>query len=151
LGGFVAGGNDDSTNAWGTNLGTFSTATDPPSAEESGFYVDPTETALRSPVIDLTSVAGAELTFAQALDLPTGDSAVVNLISATTDDLIAEVHVSVDASDTQSEWEAVGPIDLSAGVGQEVRLEWRLTGTGATTADYMGWYLDDVVVTETSP
>jgi hypothetical protein len=152
LGGTVNSGNDGSANAWGTNLGTVSTAGGSPTPLESGFFVDPTNTALRSPVIDLTGVSGAELTFAEALDFPqTNDSAVVNLINATTDDVIAQIHVSEEGDVSTAPWSAVGPIDLAAGVGQQVRLEWRFEGAGGPNDDFMGWYIDDVVVTEITP
>jgi hypothetical protein len=146
IGGTVDSGNGGSANAWATNLGTVSSA-----AADPGFYADPTHTALRSPVIDLTGAAGAELTFAEAADFPDTDTAVVNLINAATDDVIAEIHVSEDGDIGNAEWNGVGPIDLAAGVGQEVRIEWRFEGVGGTTDDFMGWYVDDVVVTETAP
>jgi len=38
-----------------------------------------------------------------------------------------------------------------AALGQLVRIEWRLTGRGGISDDYLGWYIDDVVVCDTSP
>jgi hypothetical protein len=145
LGGTVNSGADGSARSWATGLGDLAGSGD------EGFYADPTNTALHSPVIDLTGVAGAELTFAEAVDFPDTDTAKVNLINATTADVIAEIHVSGDGDISTADWSAVGPIDLAAGVGQEVRLEWRFEGAGGSSDDFMGWYLDDVVVRETTP
>ncbi len=155
LGGTVDSGNDGSVNAWGTNLGTFSSAGDPSTDVEKGIYANPTHTILRSPIIDLTGVDGAVLTFAEALDLPASalatDSAVVNLINANTDEVIAQIHVSADADLAAASWNSVGPINLAPGVGQNVRIEWRLEGTGGASHDYLGWYIDDVLVVQAAP
>jgi hypothetical protein len=139
-GGSVTSGNSGSTNCWGTNLGN------------PGFYANPTTTRLRSPVIDMTGITAAELSFAQALNLPNTDSAVVNLISPTTDDIIAAgIHTSVDGVPNSAAWSVVNGISLSAGANQEFRIEWVLSGTGGDTQDYMGWYIDDVSVVEAGP
>jgi hypothetical protein len=138
-GGTVTTGNGDSTNCWGTNIGN------------QGLYANPTETCLRSTVIDLTGVTGAQLTFAEALDLEAGDTAVVNIINAATDSVIAPaIYTAVDGNISNANWTDVPAIDLAAGVGQLVRIEWCFSGQ-APNVDYMGWYIDDVVVTETTP
>jgi hypothetical protein len=138
-GGTVTGGITPSTKCWGTGIGN------------PGFYTNPTVTALRSPVIDLTNVPGARLSFAQAVDLDAADLAVVNLIHATTDEVIASaIHTSTDSSMASAAWAVVPGIDLAAGIGQQVRIEWRFTGT-AVSQDFMGWYIDDVVVTAVQP
>ena len=144
FGGSVTSGNDTSLRCWGINLGDFTN--DP---AERGYFVASTVTSLRSPVIDLTSATSAELVFAQALDIEANDSAVINIINATTDDIIAAaVHTSLDIDINTAEWEIIGPIDLSAGLGQEIRIEWAFTGSGGASNDYIGWYIDDVQVTE---
>jgi len=132
---------------WGTNLGAFAGGSGDP-----GFYANPTTTRLRSPVIDLTDVAAAELSFYEALDLEEGDSAVVNIIAANDDTILAAaIHTSTDENPNTAAWTEVSGISLSAGIGQKIRIEWVLGGTGGTTQDYMGWYLDDVTVIETTP
>ena len=139
-GGSVTEGNGSSTNCWGTDIGN------------PGYFIDPTETCLQSAIIDLTGVTAAELTFAEALDLEAGDTAVVNLIDDTTNTVIAAaIYTAADSSPTDANWSDVAAIDLSAGAGQLVRIEWCLSGFGGTSDDYMGWYIDDVVVTDTSP
>lgn len=37
-------------------------------------------------------------------------------------------------------WEAVGPVAIpAAALGQSLRIEWCLNGTGGSTSDFMGW------------
>jgi hypothetical protein len=135
-GGEVDTGNGGSTNCWGTQIGL----------ADDGHYLVPTETCLRSPVIDLTGVAAAELTFAEALDLEAGDNAVVNIIEEATDTVILPNIYTADDSGTinTADWKNVPAIDLTAVAGRRVRVEWCFRGT---TLEYMGWYIDDVVVT----
>ncbi|WP_338684956.1 Ig-like domain-containing protein [Haloferula helveola] len=141
FGGTVSEGAGGSVNCWGTGIGN------------PGYYVDPTDTCLRSTVIDLTGVTAAELSFAMALDLEGGDSVTVNIIDDTTDAVIASDIVSITDTDTvAADWETVGPIAIPAGaLGQPVRVEWCLSGVGGGTDDYLGWYIDNVTVTDTSP
>ncbi|WP_353415665.1 Ig-like domain-containing protein, partial [Haloferula helveola] len=144
FGGSVTEGYGMSTNCWGTNVGN------------PGYYLDPTTTRLRSPVIDLTSVADAEVTFAEALDLEAGDSAVLNIIDDTTDTVIAAaIYTAVDGDTNNADWALANggtPIAIPpAALGQPVRLEWVLVGFGGASDDYLGWYIDDVTVKEVAP
>jgi hypothetical protein len=141
IGGSVATGNGGSVNCWGTGIG------------DPGFYADPTATCLRSPAIDLTAVAAAELTFAAALDLEPNDSVTINIIDGATDTVIVGDIVSItDGNTASAAWENADPIAIpAAALGQTVRLEWCLNGEGGPTDDYLGWYIDDVVIEETSP
>jgi hypothetical protein len=134
-------GTPPSTNCWGTGIGN------------PGYYADPTATALRSPIINLTGVAAAQLTFAQALDLEAGDSAQVYLIDDTTDAEIAgPIHASTDANPSEANWGTVGPVAIpAAALGQPVRIEWRFSGFGGATNDYTGWYIDNVTVSRVAP
>ncbi len=139
FGGSVSAGNGESANCWGTDIGA------------PGFYVNPTtESCLRSAVIDLTGVAAAELSFAQAIDIHGNDTVTVNIIDDTTDTVIAADIVSIsDGNVTSATWTTVGPIEIpAAALGQAVRIEWCFSGTGGTTQDYLGWYIDDVLVEE---
>ncbi|MGD7652581.1 MAG: Ig-like domain-containing protein [Verrucomicrobiales bacterium] len=140
-GGSVTSGNGGSAYCWGTDL------------SDPGYYINPTtDTCLRSPVIDLTGVTAAELSFAQAIDLEVNDSVTVNIIDDTTDTVIAADIVTVIDTDIESAaWESIGPVAIPASaLGQPVRIEWCLSGTGGSTSDYMGWFIDDVVVTPTA-
>jgi bacillopeptidase F len=134
--GAVISGNSG-TQCWGTNL--------------TGGYAAGTDTSLRSPVIDLTHVTAATLTFAKAIDASAGHTLVVNVIDDTTDTVIANViPAEGDANVNAAPWETIGPVELPAGAyGQPVRIEWRFIGDG--NGSYNGAYIDDVVVNETSP
>jgi hypothetical protein len=142
--GTISSGNgaaEGSGTCWGTNLGAYDGG-----AGDPGSYADPTTTCLRSAPIDLTGFTTAQLTFAQAYDLyDPDDVAVVNIIDDTTDTVIAAAVYTVPNG--SGGWIASPVIDLSAGLGQVVRIEWCLTGTGGDTDDYLGWYIDDVNVT----
>ncbi|HJM64601.1 MAG TPA: Ig-like domain-containing protein [Roseibacillus sp.] len=144
-GGFVDSGNGGSANCVGTDIG------------DPGFHSADTDTCLRSPVIDLTGVAGATLSFAQALDIEAADTAVVNIIDDTDDNpatnvISAAIYTATDGDPSNAPWASVAPIAIpGAALGQAVRIEWRFTGAGAPGSDYMGWYIDDVVVTPTTP
>ena len=131
----VTTGNAGSVNCWGTNIATL------------GYVAPNTITCLRTPVIDLTGLSSASLTFAQALDFESGDLAEVWIIEATTSNVIAgPIHVSTDADIDRSAWAAVAPIALPpAAFAQPIRLEWRFTKVDTGT-DFLGWYIDDVVV-----
>jgi hypothetical protein len=136
-GGFVDSGNGGSTNCWGTGIGN------------PGYYdVPTTDSCLRSPNIDLTGVTGAQLTFAEALDLEgSSTTAVLKLRNAVGDVEIMTVYTASDSNSSSAAWEAANggnPIDLSAGDGQTVYLQWCLSG--GSGLDYMGWYIDDVVI-----
>jgi hypothetical protein len=140
-GGSVSTGNAGSAKCWATNLGAFAGSGD------GGFYTAGTDVCLRSPVLDLTNVTTAVLSFTQAMDIEIGHTAVVNIIDDTSETVMAKIHTSTPDPDTgDSPWQAVAPIPLPAiALGQRVRIEWRFTGDGDDT--YLGWYIDDVLVT----
>jgi len=141
LGGAVTTGNDGSIKCWGTNIGN------------PGTYAIGTETSLISPVIDLTGVPNATLSFAQAIDiLAPGDTLVVNVIG---DDISggitvieSAVHTSTpDPDNTTANWGTVPSIAITG--DQPVRIEWRFDGDGDGT--YIGAYIDDVTVKKALP
>ena len=109
---------------------------------------------LRSPVIDLTTVAAANLTFSQALDIDSSgvasdDIVMVNVIEELTNTIIsADIIPTTDGFPLDAVWENIGPIALP--VGQKVRIEWCLTA-GGTSTDYLGWYIDNVQVLQAAP
>lgn len=138
-GGAVTEGNGSSTNCWGTDIGN------------PGTYASGTDTSLISPVIDLTAVTAATLSFAQAIDILSPDALVVNLIEADIGgDIVTVIGAPLHTADdtgttTEADWNTISGLDLAAGLGQEVRIEWRFTGNGDGT--YIGAYIDDVLVT----
>ncbi|WP_193212652.1 hypothetical protein [Luteolibacter marinus] len=135
IGGAVTTGSGGSAKCWGTDIG------------DPGFVNTDTSTSLRSPVIDLTSVTAATLTFSQALDFDVSDVAEVYVIEAGTDTVIAgPIYTAVDDDIVAANWSTVAPIALPpAAFGQSVRLEWRFTRLN-TSSDWLGWYVDDVVL-----
>lgn len=132
-----SGAEPGSGKCWGTGIGN------------PGFYANPTTNSrLISAVIDLTSVAAAKLGFAHAIDLEASDSAVVRLFNADTSEEIVSGDFPLtvtDADATAAHWQTSGPHILP--VGAPVRIEWAISGSGGAANDFMGWYIDDVVVT----
>ncbi len=130
-GGAVTGGNSGA-NCWGTKL--------------NDVYATATQTKLRSPVIDLTGLAAANLSFAQAIDIKQGDTLVVNVIEAATDIVLqSAIHTSTpDANINSTAWETIKVATPITG-GRKVRIEWHFTGNG--DGFYLGAYIDDVLVT----
>lgn len=135
-GGAVTAGNDGSTNCWGTDIG------------DPGQYPAGTSTCLRSSVIDLTNVTSATLSFYEALDVEANDTAEVYIVDDITDTVIAgPIFTSVDSDIGAAPWSLRAAIAFPAeAYGQEVRVEFRFTGNGGPNEDYMGWYIDDVLV-----
>jgi bacillopeptidase F len=131
----VTAGAGGSLKCWATNL--------------TGVYVADTDTSLRSPVIDLSAVSGATLSFARSIDAAAGHTLTVNVIAADSDTVIANViPAAEDPNGGESPWQTIGPVELPAGaLGQSVRIEWRFVGNGDEA--YNGVYIDNVVVTPT--
>ena len=131
----VSAGNGGSAACWGTDI------------SNPGHVAAGTVTCLRSPVIDLTHLTGATLTFAQAVDFEAGDLAEVFVVEEDIGTVVAgPIHVTTDADTAGAPWSPVAPIALPpAAFGQPVRIEWRFTKIDPGT-DYLGWYIDDVAV-----
>ena len=137
-GGAVTAGNHDSAQCWGTNL--------------SGGYAADTDAILRSPVIDLTGVAAATLSFGRVIDAAAGHTLEVNVIDDTTEDPIATVIAPFEDPDLNTTpWKTISVPIPAAALGQPVRLEWRFTGDGGGDDSYNGAYIDEVVITVAGP
>ncbi|MCF7730782.1 MAG: hypothetical protein K9N23_03805 [Akkermansiaceae bacterium] len=136
-------GNGGSGNCWGTNLGD--------GAGDNGFIDPSANSILRGPDatgtgIDLTGVLGAQLRFAAAVDATGGDTLEVLVKEVGTDTLLVTITpITLPAT---KDWAKLGPFDISAAAGKNAYLEFRFHGTDNT---YIGLYIDDVVVTETTP
>lgn len=129
-GGATTAGNGGSARCWGTNL--------------TGGYGAGTDTKLRSPVIDLTGVAGATLSFAQSLDIEANHNLVVNVIDEATDTLLQPaIHISTPSIETSSAWTIVRSVAINGGM--KVRIEWHFTGISGG-GNYNGAYIDDVLI-----
>jgi len=131
-GGDVTTGNGGAGKCWGTDTGN------------PGQYTAGTDTCLRSPVFDLTGVTGAVLTFAHVRDIQPGDTAIVNIIDDTTDTVIQELFNEGDDDINTADWTNADPIDIPDTIDEPVRLEFRFTGAGPD--EWMGWYIDDVLI-----
>jgi hypothetical protein len=137
------------TKCWGTVLGSFTTN----GTGFEGFYVNPTTTVLRSPVINLTGVTGASLAFAEALDTAGMDTAQVFVVDNADGSVIGgALYTATDGNPDTIAWQAANggnPIVLpAAALGKQVYLEWRFSGISNA---YTGWYIDDVVVSQAAP
>ena len=101
----------------------------------------------------LTGVTGASLAFAEALDTAGIDTAQVFVIDNADGSAIGgALYTATDANPDHIAWQPANggkPISLpAAALGKQVYLEWRFTGSSNAFA---GWYLDDVVVSQTTP
>ena len=120
------------TNCFGTDLDTS--------------YADSTGVFLRSPSINLTTAAGATLTFWRFYDIETGfDWGRVRVLDAADDSEIAVLEETFDG--TTNDWEEVS-IKLPAEVaGKMVKIEFILATDDVTNNPQAGLYIDDVSVT----
>lgn len=133
-GGGAATSANSGTKCWATNL--------------IGGYAANTDTSLRSPIINLTGVSSANLSFALSIDAPAGHTLEVSVIGADNTTVIANVLPPTgDVDPNTSPWQTIGPVALPAGaLGQPVRFQWRFIGNG--DGFYNGAYIDDVLLTE---
>jgi hypothetical protein len=129
-------GNGASINCWGTSLGD--------GAVPSGVIDPAADSILRSPDINLTGISGAQLQFAAAVDAKTGDTLEVLIREVGTDTQLGSTIVPVTPP-LSANWANFGPFDLSAADNKNVYLEFRFQGTDN---EYIGFYIDDVVVTQ---
>ena len=86
------------------------------------------------------------LNFAAAVDVAAGDTLEVLVREVGTDNPIAAF--TPIAVPTTSSWSNYGPLDISAGAGLDVYLEFRFQGGNGA---YLGFYIDDVTVRKTNP
>ena len=132
-------GNGGSANCWATNLGIGGSA-------PSGGIEPSAVSILRSPVINLTGITGAKLSFAAAYDLNTSD--VIEILikeSGTGVQLGAPISPVPGTFPKASDWTTLGPFTLPQEAdGKSIYLEFRYVGTDAS---YIGLYIDDVTVT----
>lgn len=130
----ITAGNGGSGKCWGTNLGD--------GASPSGGITPGTNSILRSPAIDLTGVSGAKLSFAAAVDALEEDTFEVLVKDVDTGTVLDTIRPFTFPH--TATWTALGPFELTAGDGKQIYLEFRFLGTDV---QYIGCYLDDVLVT----
>ena len=110
-----------------------------------GHYQNDQNIGLWSPVIDLTEVESATLTFRHRYDFASGDQGsvwVVALPQQEDGSWRTEEHLRTFTG-TQPTWTQTS-LDLSHAVGERIRLTFSLWSDAADTAD--GWSIDDVAV-----
>ena len=132
-----------SADAWGTVLGDGGTTS-------NGFINPSAESILTSPDIDLSPAGSAALSFASAIDAQSTDQIEVLVRDAGDDSLLQTITPygpSPLGAPVTEDWTTYGPFDISAGAGSSIYLEFRYVGTDG---NYIGWYIDDVVVTGNS-
>ena len=108
-----------------------------------GNYQNDQNTALWSPVIDLTGFTSATLTFWHQFDFGSGDSGNVWVARQREDGAWwTDEHLRLFTG-TQTTWQQTS-LDLTPFVGEPIRLAFQLWSDATDTAD--GWYIDDVAV-----
>lgn len=134
--GFGPGSAHSGSNCWGTNL--------------SGNYTVLADVTLRSPLIDLTGISEATLSFRHYYDIEPSlgsdlffDYAVLSVVDAGGNVLAVLMPNTAGHSTT---WQPASFPLPPAALGQPVQLEFRLVSDDLA-ASYAGWYLDDVSIT----
>ena len=133
-------------NCWGTTLGDFTVT-----PSETGGLINDTDASLRSPVLDLTGISQATLTFAENIDLDpnvVANTLEVWVIDDTTDDEIGNgpIYTAIDPDFNSTSWNTTPEIELpTEALGQAIRLEFRISVPDAFSSP-LGWYIDDVLV-----
>ena len=110
-------------------------------------YQNDLNSGLWSPVIDLTEIDAAILTFWHRYDFGSGDRGNVWVHKKSEDgSWTAEAVVVRTFTGANPTWQQTS-IDLSPFVGGQVRLSFQVLSDATETAD--GWYIDDVAVFST--
>jgi hypothetical protein len=122
-------------NCFGTNIGAA--------------YAADSIISLVSPVVDLTTATGADLSYFDFRDIELMfDTGTVNVLDAGDDSLIAEITTEIDGN---SDWTQRSHSVPAAALGKNVKFEWRFIADTINVMDQAGWYLDDVNVTAVVP
>jgi hypothetical protein len=120
------------TNAWGSNL--------------NGANYSIISTFLYSPVIDLSGMSTATLTFWDSFDFSSGLEDGQLGISTNSSTPPADVPTLVDFTGlTSTEWKQE-TVDLTPFVGQPIQIVWYYSGV-QFTSPLDGWLVDDVSIT----
>jgi hypothetical protein len=121
------------TNAWGSNL----------DGQQFNLFAS---SYLFSPLIDLSGVSHATLTFWDCFDFSSGLEQGQILISTNTASSLSSLPVLVDFSgDSALDWQEE-TLDLTPYVGQTIQVVWDYAGVSIGSPTY-GWLVDDVSIT----
>jgi hypothetical protein len=101
---------------------------------------------LFSPLIDLSGVSKATLSFWDAFDFSSGFEQGQILISTNTSASLSSLPVLADFSGQSSPSWGEETLDLSAYVGKTIQVVWQYAGVSIGSATY-GWLIDDVSIT----
>jgi hypothetical protein len=125
-------GAEDSSNAWSTNLGD---------------YGADSNISLRSPVLDMSTVAEAELSFMAFRDADgVGDIATVRFLGAV--DLVQlGAATPLDMTVFDTDWIMIRMPVVPEAIGQDVIIEWNFVSDGGVDA-FSGLSIDNVQVTD---
>ncbi len=125
-------GAEDSSNAWSTNLGD---------------YGADSNISLRSPVLDMSTVAEAELSFMAFRDADgVGDIATVRFLGAV--DLVQlGAATPLDMTVFDADWILIRMPVVPEAIGQDVIIEWNFVSDGGVDA-FSGLSIDNVQVTD---
>ena len=135
---------ESGTNGWGAVSPWALTTTAAHSGTHSwtdspdGNYENNLDTVVWSPVIDLTGLTSATLTFWHRFDFGSGDIGLVRLHPQNGEWVDLRTFTG-----TNSTWRSMS-LDLTPFIGQPIRLTFQLHTDATDTAD--GWYIDDVAV-----
>ena len=111
-----------------------------------GNYQNDQNVAIWSPVVDLTGLTSAMLTFWHRYDFGSGDGGTVWAAREIEDGRWRGEERLRTFTGPQSTWTQVS-LDLTPFVGEEIRLAFQLWSDATETAD--GWTIDDVAVFST--
>ncbi len=125
-------GAEDSSNAWSTNLGD---------------YGADSNISLRSPALDMSTVAEAELSFMAFRDADgVGDIATVRFLGAA--DLVQlGAATPLDMTVFDTDWIMIRMPVVPEAIGQDVIIEWNFVSDGGVDA-FSGLSIDNVQVTD---
>ena len=125
-------GAGDSANAWTTNLGD---------------YGPDSNIALRSPIIDLSGVSEAELSFKVFRDADGfGDTAAVRFLRASDLVRLGE-EVPIDMQVFDDDWRTLRLPVVPEAVGESMVIEWIFASDGSADS-FSGLSIDDVLVSD---
>jgi hypothetical protein len=111
-----------------------------------GTYANDTFQWLRSPVIDLTGVTSARLSFYEFRDMETGDLADVNIKDAADPEngFIAQLETSTGGRTAWTRRSLVLPPEA---LNRRILLEFNFTSDSVNGLPRSGWFIDDVRLT----
>ena len=126
-------GANESENAWTTNISD---------------YGPDSDISLRSPAIDLSGVAKADLSFKAFRDADGfGDSASVRFLSAADFQPLGE-ETSLDMTTVDQEFATITIAVVPEALGEDIIIEWNFVSDNSPDDQYSGLTIDDIKVIE---